>query len=59
MLNCLADLVEVDRYAVPVAGPRVWRAIPLNVEALALESVQRALTAANAVGWDHVTEVRA
>jgi hypothetical protein len=32
---------------------------PLNVEALELESVQCALTAANAVGWDHVTEVRA
>jgi hypothetical protein len=59
MLNCLAHLVKVDRHAAPVAGPRAWWAIPLNVEALALESVQCALTAANAVGWDHVTEVRA
>jgi hypothetical protein len=24
MLNWLADLVDVDQYAVPVVGPRVW-----------------------------------
>jgi crotonobetainyl-CoA:carnitine CoA-transferase CaiB-like acyl-CoA transferase len=59
MLNWLADLVDVDRCAVPVVGPRVWWAGPLNVEALALESVQCALTAANALSSEHATEVRA
>jgi hypothetical protein len=59
MLNWLADLVDVDHYAVPVVGPRVWWAGPLNVEALALASVQCALTAANALSSEHPTEVRA
>ena len=58
MLSWLADLVDVDHYAVPVVGPRVWWAGPLNVEALALESVQWALRAANALGLEHATEVR-
>jgi crotonobetainyl-CoA:carnitine CoA-transferase CaiB-like acyl-CoA transferase len=58
MLNWLADLLDVDQYAVPVVGPRVWWAGPLNVEALALESVQCALTAANALGSTRLTEVR-
>jgi len=40
MLTELAELVDVDRYRVPVVGPRVWWAGPLNVEALALESVR-------------------
>ena len=37
----------------------MWWADPLNVEALALESVQCALTAANALGSDRATEVDA
>jgi hypothetical protein len=59
MLNWLADLVDVDRCAVPVVGPRVWWAGPLNVEALALESVRCALTAANGLGSERAKEVRA
>lgn len=35
VLNWLPVFVDVDRYAVPLAGPRVWWAGPLNVEALA------------------------
>jgi crotonobetainyl-CoA:carnitine CoA-transferase CaiB-like acyl-CoA transferase len=58
LLNAIAGLVDVDRWAVPIEGPRVWWAGPLNVEALALESVQCALTAANAV-TGHRTEVQA
>src|SRR5262249_48412622 len=59
MLNSFAGLLDVDPYAVSVDGPRVWWAGPLNVEALALESVRCALTAVNAVGPRAVTEVRA
>jgi hypothetical protein len=59
MLNWLADLVDVDQDAVAVVGPRLWWAGPLNVEALALESVQCALTAANALSPRWPTEVRA
>jgi hypothetical protein len=59
MLNWLAELVDVDRYAARVVAPRVWWAGPLNAEALALGSVQCALTAANALGSGRATEVRA
>jgi crotonobetainyl-CoA:carnitine CoA-transferase CaiB-like acyl-CoA transferase len=59
LLNSLAGLIDVDRWAVPVIGPRVWWAGPLNVEALARESVRCALTAANALSAGRVTEVRA
>ena len=59
MLNWLTDLVNVDQHAVQVVGPQVWWAGPLHVEALALGSVQCALTAANALGSNPVTEVRA
>jgi len=59
MLNWLAGLVDVDHYAVPVVGPRVWWAGPLNVGALALESVQCALTAAKALGSENAMEERA
>jgi hypothetical protein len=58
MLNWLADLVDVDRHAVPVVGPRAWWAGPLNVEALAIGSVQCALTVASALGSRRATEVR-
>jgi crotonobetainyl-CoA:carnitine CoA-transferase CaiB-like acyl-CoA transferase len=58
VLSSLGELLDVDRFAVPVVGPRVWWAGPLNVEALAIESVRCALTAANAVGAERVTEVR-
>ena len=59
MLSSLAALLDVDRYAVSVAGPRVWWAGPLNVEALALESVRCALTAASAVSPGSVPKVHA
>jgi CoA-transferase family III len=58
VLNSLAGLLDVDRWAVSVVGPRVWWGGPLNVEALALESVRCALTAANAVSPGCVTQVR-
>jgi crotonobetainyl-CoA:carnitine CoA-transferase CaiB-like acyl-CoA transferase len=59
MLSSLSGLLDVERYAMPVAGPHVWWGGPLNVEALALGSVQCALTAANAAGLARVTKVRA
>ena len=59
MLTSFTGLLDVDRHAVSVVGPRAWWAGPLNVEALALESVQCALTAANAVSPGCVSEVRA
>ena len=59
MLNSLAGLLDVDRYAAPVVGPRMWWAGPLNVEALALGSVQCALTAVNALSPEPAMEVRA
>ena len=59
MLNWIADVVDADRHGVPVVGPRVWWAGPLNVEALALGSVQCALTAANARSLARATKVRA
>ena len=59
MLTSLSGLVDVDRFSVPVAGPRVWWNGPLNVEALALEAVRCAATAANAVTPGSVPEVRA
>jgi hypothetical protein len=58
VLNSLAGLVDVDRYAVPAVGPAVWWDGPLNVEALALESVRCAMTAANAVSPGVATAVR-
>jgi hypothetical protein len=58
-LHSLAGLLDVDRYAVPVVGPRVWWAGPLNVEALALESVRCAFAAANAVSRGLMPTVRA
>jgi crotonobetainyl-CoA:carnitine CoA-transferase CaiB-like acyl-CoA transferase len=49
MLQDLAELVDVDRHGVRVVGPRAWWCGQLNVEGLALGSVQAALTAANAI----------
>jgi crotonobetainyl-CoA:carnitine CoA-transferase CaiB-like acyl-CoA transferase len=57
LLRSLAGLLDVDRHAVPVHGPRVWWAGPLNVETLAIESVRCALSAARARGLGSATEV--
>ena len=59
MLESLRALIDVDRYAVPVAGPDRWWSGPLNVEALALGSVRCAVTAANAILPGVVSEVSA
>jgi hypothetical protein len=59
LVNVLGGLLDVDRFAIPVVGPRVWWAGPRNVEGLALESVRCALTAANALRPGKAAEVRA
>lgn len=51
-------LVDADRFAAPVAGPRRWWSGPLAVEELVLGSVRCALTAANAAVGERRFEVR-
>jgi crotonobetainyl-CoA:carnitine CoA-transferase CaiB-like acyl-CoA transferase len=58
-VSALADFVAAGHDVVPVVGPRRWWEGPLNVEALALGSVQCALTAANELWPGIATEVRA
>ena len=58
-VSARADLVVAGHDVVPVAGPRRWWEGPLNVEALALGSVQCALTVANELWPGIATQVRA
>jgi crotonobetainyl-CoA:carnitine CoA-transferase CaiB-like acyl-CoA transferase len=50
MLESLSGLIDLDRHAVRVRGPRTWWGGPLNVEELALGSVECALSALAATG---------